>query len=100
MGDVGCGMTYRASGDLVCLAVIVLIVDSLSVAIHGHNVGEHSAWSVVLVRVEEDTETLELVRVAEYIAGLCALLGEPHGETITVEVALAMDLELKENLLA
>jgi hypothetical protein len=94
------GSTYRASGDLVRLAVIVLIVDSLSITVHGHDVWEHSARSIVLVCVEEDTETLELVCVAEDIARLCALLGEPHGEAIAVKVALAVDLEFEENLLA
>jgi hypothetical protein len=92
--------TYRASSEFVRLAVIVLIVDSLSVAIHRHNVREHSARSVVLVRVEEDTKAFELVCVAEDVAWLCALLGEPHGEAIAVEVALAMDFEFEENLLA
>jgi hypothetical protein len=92
--------TYRASSNLVRLAVIVLIVDSLSITVHGHDVWEHSARSVVLVCVEEDTKTLEIVCVAEDIARLCALLGEPHGEAIAVEVTLAMDLEFEENLLA
>jgi hypothetical protein len=38
--------------------------------------------------------------VAEDVAWLCALLGEPHGEAIAVEVALAGDLELEFNLRA
>ena len=76
--------TYGASSDLISLAVIVLIIGGLSVAAHGHDVGEYGAGSVVLVCVEEDTEALELVRVAKDIAWLCALLGEPHGEAIAV----------------
>lgn len=89
------GVTYGAAGDFVCFAVIVLIIGGLSVAAHGHNVGEHGAGAVVLVRVEEDTEALKLVRVAKDVAWLSALLGEPHGEAITIEITLAMNLELE-----
>jgi hypothetical protein len=38
--------------------------------------------------------------VAKDIARLTALLREPHGEAIAVEVALAGNLELEFNLLA
>jgi hypothetical protein len=38
--------------------------------------------------------------VAKDIAGLRALLGEPHGEAIAVEITLAMDLELEDDLVA
>jgi hypothetical protein len=92
--------TYRASSDLVGLAVVVLVVGSLAVAVHGHDVREDSAWTVVLVRVNEDTEALKVVGVAKDGPRLCALLGEPHGEAVAVEVALAMDLEFNRNLLA
>ena len=91
---------YRAAGDFVGFAVVVLIVRGLAVAVHGHDVREYGAWSVVLIRVEKETESLELVGVAEDVAWLCALLGEPHGEAIAVEVALAGDLELEFNLRA
>jgi hypothetical protein len=94
------GETYGAAGHFVRLAVVVLIIRRLSVAAHSHDVGKHGAWSVVLVRVEEETESLELVRVAEDVARLCALLGEPHCEAIAVEVPLSVDLELEQNLLA
>jgi hypothetical protein len=92
--------TYGAAGDFVCLAVIVLIIGGLSVATHSHDVGEHGAGAVVLVCVEEDTKTLEFVRVAEDVAWLRALLGEPHGEAVAIEIPLAMDLKLEKNLLA
>jgi hypothetical protein len=38
--------------------------------------------------------------VAEDVARLRALLGEPHGKAIAIEVALATDLKLEFNLLA
>jgi hypothetical protein len=38
--------------------------------------------------------------VAEDVARLRALLGEPHGKAVAIEVALATDLELKFDLLA
>jgi hypothetical protein len=93
-------VAYRAASNFVGLAVVVLIIRSLAVAVHGHDVGEDGAWSVVLVGIKEETESLKLVRVAKHIAWLPALLCEPHCEAVAVEVALALDLELEFNLLA
>lgn len=92
--------SYRASSNLVRLAVVVLVIRCLSIAIHGHDVWEHRARAVVLVRIDEDAEALKLVGVAKYRPRLRALLGEPHGEAVAVEVALAMDLEFNRDLLA
>ncbi len=91
---------YRAACHLVRLAIVVLVVWRLAVAVHGHDVGEDGARAVVLVGVDEDTEALELVSVAKDRPWLRALLGEPNGEAVAVEVALAMDLELNRDLLA
>jgi hypothetical protein len=92
--------TYRASSDLVGLAVVVLVVRRVSIAIHGHDIGEDGSRTVVLVGIEEDAESLKLVSVTENRARLCTLLGEPHGEAIAVEVALSVDLEVDNDLLA
>ena len=92
--------SYRAPGDLVRLAVVVLVIGRVAVTAHGHDVGEHSTRAVVLVRVDEEPETLELVGVAKDRPRLRALLGEPHGKAIAVEVALAVDLEFDNDLLA
>jgi hypothetical protein len=97
---LGTWTAYRATSDFVRLAVVVLIIHGRPIAIHSHDIGENSSWSVVLIRVEEETESLELVGVAKDIARLCALLGEPHGEAVAIEIALAMDLELEFDLLA
>lgn len=75
-----------------------LVVGSLAVAHHGHDVGERSAGTVVLVRIEEDTQTLEVVRRTEDRTLSGALLGEPHGETIAVQVAGPFDLEFNLDL--
>jgi hypothetical protein len=93
-------MTYRASSDLVRLTIIVLVVCRVTVTVHSHDVREYGAWSVVLVRVEEETKTLEFVRVAKDIAWLASLLGEPHGKAISIQIALAANLELEFDLLA
>jgi hypothetical protein len=93
-------VAYRAAGDFVRFAVVVLIIRRRSVAVHGHDVGEHGAWPIVLIRVEKQSETLELVGVSEYVARLRALLGEPHGEAIAIEVSLTRNFELEFNLLA
>lgn len=95
------GVAQAASGaasQLVGLAVVGLVVGGRAVAHHGHDVGEGNAGAVVLVCVDEDTETLEAVGGAEDRALGGALLGEPEGEAIAVEVALAVNLEFKFDL--
>jgi hypothetical protein len=94
------GCSHRASSKLVGLAVIVLVVCRVSITVHSHDIGEHGAWAVVLVGVEEETETFKLVGVTKDISWLRALLGEPHGKAVAVEISLSMDLELKHDLLA
>lgn len=92
--------TYRASGNLVGLAIVVFVVGCVSITAHCHDVREHSAGTVVLVGIEEKTEALKLVRMAEHVSWRCALLGEPHGKAVAVEVSLSVDLELECDLLA
>ena len=91
--------TYRATSDLIGLAVVVLVVWRVSITVHGHDVWEHGTGAVVLVGIEEETEALELVGMAEDVSWLRALLGEPHGKAITIEVSLSVDLELECDLL-
>lgn len=91
---------YRAAGDFVCFAVVVLVVWRLSVTGHGHDIREHGSGSVILVGVEEDTEAFEPVRGAKDIARSGALLCEPHSEAVTEQAALSMNLKLHQNLVA
>lgn len=93
-----CERTYGTSCQLVGLAVVRLVIGSRSVTHHGHNVGERHAGAVVLVGIYEDTQTLESISRTEDRALGGALLGEPHGETIAVQVALAVNGELQLNL--
>jgi len=94
------GCAYGAPGELVRLAVIVLVILRFSITVHSHDIREHSARPVVLVRIEEDTEALEFVDRAEDVTGGRALLGEPHSEAVAEKVALAMNLELDQDLIA
>lgn len=66
----------------------------MSVSKHGHDIGEDDAGAVVLVRVDENAQALELVGVAKDGSELASLLGDPHGEAIAIQLVLAMDLEL------
>jgi hypothetical protein len=70
-------VAYRAAGELVGLAVVVLVVSSLSVTVHSHDVGKDGARAVVFVCIKKDTEAFEFVGRAEDIALEGALLGEP-----------------------
>ena len=93
-------MTYRAASNLVGLAISVLLVRCVPIAVHSHDIGKHSPRTVVLVRIEEDAQALKLVHRTEDWAGCCALLGEPHCEAIAVEIALAVYLEVNQDLVA
>lgn len=55
-------LTYRATGQLICLAVMRLVVGGMPITHHGHDVRERHTRAVVLIGVKEDTETLEFVR--------------------------------------
>lgn len=90
--------THRTARQLVVLPIMRLIVRGLAVAHHGHDIWERSPRTVVLVRVEEDSQALEFVRRTKDRARGCALLGEPQGKAISVQVAGAMDLEFNLDL--
>jgi hypothetical protein len=77
---------------------VVFVVGFLPVADHGHDVREDGAGLVVLVGVEEDSETFQTVGAAEDVAACCALLGEPHCEAVAVEGAGAVDFEFEFDL--
>lgn len=90
--------TYGAASQLVGLSIVRLVVGGMSVAHHGHDVGEGGAGAVVLVGVEEDTQALKVIRRTEDGTLGSALLGEPHCEPIAVQVAVAVDFELDLDL--
>jgi hypothetical protein len=92
-------VTYGASSQFIGLAIVCLVVAGFAVAHHGHDVGEGCARAVVLVCVEENSQTLKVIRRAKNGALCRALLGEPHGEAIAVQVSLSVDLEFKFDLL-
>lgn len=75
-----------------------LIVRRLAITHHGHDIGKRGTGAVVFVSVEEDTKTLEVIRRAKNRALCSALLGEPQGESITVQVAIPMEFKFEFNL--
>lgn len=87
-----------AAGEFVGFAVVSLVVFGLAVADHGHDVGEDDARAVVLVCVEEDSETLKLIFHAEDRSLLHAGLGDPECHAIAKQSARAVDLEFKFHL--
>lgn len=98
-GDVCVAETAGGTAhEFLVFSVVVFVVGSLSIADHGHYVGEDGAGSVVFVGVEEDSEAFEFVDGAEDVALGGALFGEPHGESVTVEVALAVNFEFDFDL--
>lgn len=87
----------RAARKLVALSISVLVVCRVSVTNHGHDVGEDHARAVVLVGIEEETQTLKFVGVAKYRANIVAPFSHPHGEAVTVKLVLAVYLKLDLN---
>ena len=75
-----------------------LVIARLAIAHHGHDKRKRGTGTVVLVRVEEDSETLEVVRRAKDRTLHCALLGEPQSESIAVQVTISMDFEFEFDL--
>lgn len=75
-----------------------LVIVRLSITHHSHDKRKRGTGAVVLVRVEEYTETLEVICRAKDRALHCALLSEPQGESIAVQVTVSMDFEFEFNL--
>lgn len=88
----------RAARQLRVLAVVVLVVVLVAVAVHRHDVGEHHARAVVLVRVDKDAQAVEAVTAAKDGPHLTALAGDPHGEAVAEQLVLARDPELDLDL--
>lgn len=98
-GEVGVAhAARRAACQLVGFAIVALVVLRLAVADHGHDVGEDHAGSVVLVRVEEYSETLKLVLHTEHGTFLRARLCYPECHAIAEQCAGAVNLELEFHL--
>lgn len=72
-----------------------MIVLGISISKHGHDVREDDTGSVILISVEEDAESFELVHGTEYRTGGGAVLGDPEGKTVAVQVTVAMYAEFK-----
>jgi hypothetical protein len=77
---------------------MALVIGSVAITKHSHNIREHNTRSVVLVRVEKDTQSLEFILVSKHRTLLCSVGCHPHGKTVTEEVALAIDVEFNLDL--
>lgn len=75
-----------------------LVVCGLPITHHGHDVRERNSGAIVLVSVEENTETFESIGRAEDRTLRGAFLGEPERKAISVQVAGAVDLKFELNL--
>jgi hypothetical protein len=76
--------TYRASTNLIGLAIIRLIIFGPPVSHHCHDIWEHDPGSIVLVCVEEDPQTLKLVFMTEDWAGHSPIFRDPHCKSIAM----------------
>lgn len=76
-----------------------LVIARLPITHHSHDKRKRSTRTVILVGIEEDAKSLEVVGRAEHGTLCCALLGEPEREAITVKVALPVDFEFEFDLL-
>lgn len=53
--------SYRTTGDFIGLAIVVVIVHGVPVSHHGHDIGKRVRRTAVLVRVNENAQTLKFV---------------------------------------
>ena len=67
----------------------------MTVTKHSHDIREYNTGSIVLIRVEEDAETFEFVHGAEDGTGGGTILGDPEGETVAVQMTVAMYTEFE-----
>lgn len=77
---------------------MLLVVARLTVTPHDHHVRKRNARSIILVRVEEDSQALKLVGRPKNGALGGALLREPDGKAVSMQVPRAMKLELNLDL--
>lgn len=85
----------RTSGQLVGFPIRLPIVRRLSVSIHGHDIGEDHAGSVVFVGIEENGETFELVLHAKHRSHLCPIFRDPYGHAVSEQTSCTMNFELE-----
>ena len=77
----------RASSQLVGLSVMLLVVASLTVAHHSHDVRERSTGAIVLISIEEDSQPFESICRSEDGTWCGTVLGEPQRKSVAMEVA-------------
>jgi hypothetical protein len=90
--------TSGTPSELGGLSIVRVVIARLPVTEHGRNIRENDAGAVVLVGIDEDSKTLEVVGAAEDGAGNCALLRDPERHAVTEEVAAAMEFEFPFDL--
>jgi hypothetical protein len=89
---------YRAPSQFLILSIRILVILRLPITEHGHNVGKYHSRAVVLVGIEEDAQSFELIDGAEDGSFKSPLLGYPQSHAIAMEIASSMNLELDFNL--
>jgi hypothetical protein len=75
-----------------------LIIGSLTVSKHGHDIRKHNPRPVILVRVKKEAQAFKLVLRTKDGTLLSSVLGHPHGKAITKQVSLTVDGEFDFNL--
>jgi hypothetical protein len=75
-----------------------LIIRSMSITKHSHDIRKHNPGPIILVRIKKDTQPFELILVSKHRTLLCSVCSHPHGKPITKQVALAIDVEFNFNL--
>jgi hypothetical protein len=66
---------------------MVLVIGGLSIAHHGHDIRERSAWTIILVGIKENAQTFESICRSEDGTWCSTVFGEPERKSVAVEVA-------------
>ena len=52
---------YRASRQFIRFSIIIFVICDTFVSDHGHHIWKYRPWSMILVSIYEDPESVELV---------------------------------------
>lgn len=77
---------------------MIIIVARLAITHHSHDIRECHTGTVILIRIEENPQSFELIRRPKHGTLCSTLFGEPERESVAVQMARSVNLELNFDL--
>lgn len=89
---------YRTARQLVIFSVMILVIRDRRISQHGHHIGKYNARPLILVRINKDTQALEIIRESKHFSGCGTFFRDPNSHAVPVETTPAMNFERNLNL--